>query len=544
MITEVVMAKTKAMIDDLKTVCANYGLGNASSEYKIITEVFLYKFLNDKFLYEARGIEESLKNSKNIEADLAAMSDSEYELLLASLPPATAQLKREHFISFLFNNKNRDKFNELFDETLIDIANFNIDVFSVKTGSEDKIRLFDSISNFVTETNKRADFCRAIIDKLVAFSFEEAFSQKYDFFAAVFEYLIKDYNKDFGKYAEYYTPHSIANIIARIMIPEGVQNVNIYDPAAGSGTLVLSLAHEIGEENCAIYTQDISQKSNEFLRLNLILNNLVHSLGHVVHGDTLLEPQHLNKQKNGLMEFDYIVSNPPFNVDFSENRDTLAGEKYSDRFWAGVPNVPNKDKDKMAIYQMFLQHIIYSLKKDTGKAAIVEAPGFLTAGTGIPKKIREYIVNERMLRGVISMPSNIFATTGTNVSILFIDRENRDGKVLLMDASKLGHKEKVDGKNQRTVLEPSEISDIINTFNSAQEKDDFSVVVDYKQIEQKKMSFSAGQYFEVKIEYVELTQEEFNTKMTEYADTLKDFFAEGNKLQNEILEQLKKVRYE
>jgi type I restriction enzyme M protein len=323
-----------------------------------------------------------------------------------------------------------------------------------------------------------------------------------------------------------------------------VQNVNIYDPAAGSGTLVLSLAHEIGEENCAIYTQDISQKSNEFLRLNLILNNLVHSLGHVVHGDTLLEPQHLNKQKNGLMQFDYIVSNPPFNVDFSENRDTLAGEKYSDRFWAGVPNVPNKDKDKMAIYQMFLQHIIYSLKKDTGKAAVVVPTGFLTAGTGIPKKIREYIVNERMLRGVISMPSNIFATTGTNVSIIFIDRENRDGKVLLMDASKLGHKEKVDGKNQRTVLDPSEINDIIDTFNSAQEKDDFSVAVDYKQIEQKKLSFSAGQYFEVKIEYVELTQEEFNSKMTEYADTLKDLFAEGNKLQNEILEQLKKVRYE
>lgn len=100
------------------------------------------------------------------------------------------------------------------------------------------------------------------------------------------------------------------------MVPEGVQNVTVYDPAAGSGTLVLALAHEIGESNCTIYTQDISQKSNEFLRLNLILNNLVHSLGHVVHGDTLLSPQHLNRQKNGLMKFDYIVSNPPFNVDF------------------------------------------------------------------------------------------------------------------------------------------------------------------------------------------------------------------------------------
>lgn len=543
MTSEVIMAKTKAMIDDLKTVCANYGLGNASSEYKIITEVFLYKFLNDKFLHEIRKVDDKLQNVENIEETLTNMDDDEYEFLLASLPPATAQLKKEHFISFLFNNKNREKFNELFDETLVDIANFNIDVFAVKTGSEDKIRLFDALSVFVTETNKRADFCRAIIDKLVAFSFEEAFSQKYDFFAAVFEYLIKDYNKDFGKYAEYYTPHSIASIIAKILVLEGVQNVNIYDPAAGSGTLVLALAHQIGEENCTIYTQDISQKSNEFLRLNLILNNLVHSLGNVVHGDTLLEPQHLNKQKNGLMKFDYIVSNPPFNVDFSDNRDTLAGENYKERFWAGVPKVPNKDKDKMTIYQMFLQHIIYSLKED-GKAAVVVPTGFLTAGTGIPKSIREYIIKERMLRGVISMPSNIFATTGTNVSILFLDRANKDGKVLLMDASKLGHKEKVDGKNQRTVLEPEEIQDIIGTFINGEEKDDFSVLVDYEQIEQKKLSFSAGQYFEVKIEYVELTPEEFDAKMNDYTVELQNLFAEGNKLQQEILEQLKKVRYE
>lgn len=544
MIAEEIMSKTKAMIDDLKTVCANYGLGNASSEYKIITEVFLYKFLNDKFLHEVRLLDDKYAHCENLEETLSNKSDEDYEFLLASLPAATAQLKKEHFISYLFNNKNRDRFNELFDDTLIDIANFNIDVFSVKTGSEDKIRLFDALSVFVTESNKRADFCRAMIDKLVAFSFEEAFLQKYDFFAAVFEYLIKDYNKDFGKYAEYYTPHSIASIIAKIMVPDSVQNVNIYDPAAGSGTLVLALAHEIGEDNCTIYTQDISQKSNEFLRLNLVLNNLVHSLGNVVHGDTLLEPQHLNKMKNGLMRFDYIVSNPPFNVDFSDNRDTLAGDNYSERFWAGVPNVPNKDKDKMAIYLMFLQHIIYSLKEDTGKAAIVVPTGFLTAGSGIQKTIREKIVSDRILRGVISMPSNIFATTGTNVSILFIDKEHRNEKVILMDASKLGHKEKVDGKNQRTVLDDDEIVKIIDTFNIKEQVDDFSVLVDYEQIEQKKLSFSAGQYFEVKIEYVELTPEEFTAKMDDYTKQLKELFAEGDKLQAEIIEQLGKVRYE
>ena len=150
-------------------------------------------------------------------------------------------------------------------------------------------------------------------------------------------------------------------------------------------------------------------------------------------------------------------------MDFSDNRDTLAGEKHKERFFAGVPNIPNKDKDKMAVYLMFIQHIIYSMKEH-GKAAIVVPTGFLTAGSGIPKKIREHIVKNRMLRGVVSMPSNIFATTGTNVSILFLDKDNQDGKVILMDASKLGTKEKVDGKNQRTVLSKDEIDRIIGGF--------------------------------------------------------------------------------
>ena len=241
------------------------------------------------------------------------------------------------------------------------------------------------------------------------------------------------------KYAEYYTPHTIATIIARIMVQGDVSNVTVYDPAAGSGTLVLALAHQIGEENCTIFTQDISAKSNEFLRLNLILNNLVHSLGNVVHDDTLIAPRHLNAQKNALAKFNYVVSNPPFNMDFSDNREALAGEKHKERFFAGVPNIPQKKKSSMDIYLMFLQHIIYSLD-DKAKAVVVVPAGFLTAGSGIQKKIREYIVGHRMLRGVVSMPSNVFANTGTNVSVLFLDKENKDGKVFLMDASKLGTK--------------------------------------------------------------------------------------------------------
>lgn len=196
----------------------------------------------------------------------------------------------------------------------------------------------------------------------------------------------------------------------------------------------------------------------------------------------------------------------------------------------------------MAVYLLFIQHILYSLAPK-GKAAIVVPTGFLTK-SGIAKKIREYLVKEKMLRGVISMPSNIFATTGTNVSILFIDRENANGNVILMDASKLGTKVKVDGKNQRTVLSDNEITKIIDTFNAGELEDDFCVAVSYADIEAKKLSFSAGQYFEVKIEYVELTPEEFAEKMTGFTARLDEMFAESLRLESEIKTQLGRVKYE
>lgn len=545
--------RTKRMIDDLKTICANFGLGGSPGEYKIITQVFLYKYLSDKFLYEAKKADSTLVCAENIEEALATMPDDQYEMLTMMLGGSTAKLKKTHYISYLFNHQNDESmrkadgspypFHELFDDTLVDIANCNLDIFSVQTGGEEKIRLFDPISQYVIESAKKPLFCRAIINKLVEFSFADVFDQKYDFFAQIFEYLIKDYNKDFGKYAEYYTPHAIANIIAQIMVQGDVSNVTVYDPAAGSGTLVLALAHQIGEDNCTIFTQDISAKSNEFLRLNLILNNLVHSLGNVVHDDTLIAPRHLNAKKNGLAQFDYIVSNPPFNMDFSDTRDELASEKHKERFFAGVPNVPNKDKDGMAIYLLFIQHIIYSLAPK-GKAAIVVPTGFLTAGSGIPKKIREYLVKERMLRGVISMPSNIFATTGTNVSILFLDRENKDGNVILMDASKLGIKEKVDGKNQRTVLSKDEITHIIETFNAGKAEDDFCVVVDYNDIKERKLSFSAGQYFEAVPQYSEISNEEFREKIDSYRKTLKELSAKSSELGATIDQVLAGLSYD
>jgi len=195
----------------------------------------------------------------------------------------------------------------------------------------------------------------------------------------------------------------------------------------------------------------------------------------------------------------------------------------------------------MAIYLLFIQHIIYSLKEN-GKAAIVVPTGFITAQSGIDKKIREKLINEKMLAGVVSMPSNIFATTGTNVSILFIDKSNKEN-VVLIDASKLGTTVK-EGKNQKTLLSADEEQKIIDTFKNKQAIEDFSVVVTYEQITEKNCSFSAGQYFEVKIEYTDITEQEFNDKMQNYQSNLQEKFAQSHELENEILKQLSKLKIE
>lgn len=540
MISTEMLAKTKAMIDGMKSVCADAGLANDSSEYKIITEAFLYKFLNDKFLHDVASIRQ-IPADTSTDAYYSALTSEEREDLELELPD-TAIIRPEYLISALFNRKEEEGISGLLDDAMLGIAADNADVFSVRTGTGASIKLFGGISRFIIEGNKRDAFAAALLGSLVGFSFEDTFDQKYDFFADVFEYLISDYNKDSGTYGEYFTPHSIATIIARVLVPEGTRNVTVYDPAAGTGTLVLAAAHQIGEQNCTIYTQDRSQKANEFMRLNLILNNLVHSLPNVIHDDTLVNPRH-TMPGGGLRKFDFIVSNPPFKCDFSNTHDELAGEKHKARFWAGVPNVPAKQPEKMAIYLMFLQHIV-SVLKEGGKAAVVVPTGFLTAKAKIELGIRKRLIDQGMLRGVVSMPSNIFANTGTNVSVIFIDSSKKYDHALLMDASSLGEKRKADGKNQRTYLSQEEIERIISVFNAHEEQEDFSVLASYEDIAQKKYSFSAGQYFEVKLDYVDITPAEFDEKLAEHMSNLQKLFAEGDELQESILAQIKGLRYE
>ena len=541
--TKTIKGKTVELIDALKATCQTYGMGNDGNEYKIITQVFLYKFINDKFGYEVKRISSKLASAPKWELAYAELSEDERMDILDELSADVPQLYPEHLISNLWNQQSKGDFDLIFDSTMTDIADKNMAIFATQTTQNTKIPLFEKLTQYVTDEAQRAPFARALVDKLVNFSFEEAFTQRYDFFAAIFEYLIKDYNTaGGGKYAEYYTPQSIATIMARLLVGDSsnLHNIECYDPSAGTGTLLMALSHQIGEDRCTIFAQDISQRSNKMLKLNLILNGLVSSLDHAIQGDTLVAPYHKSDDGQSLRTFDFVVSNPPFKMDFSDTREKIAAMPA--RFWAGVPNVPAKKKESMAIYTCFIQHVINSLKKN-GKGAIVIPTGFITSKSGVENKILKHIVDEKIVYGCVSMPSNVFATTGTNVSVLFFDNSRKTEKVVLIDASKMGEEYK-DGNNQKRRLRDFEIEQIVSTFQNKESVDDFSVAVTYDEIKEKKYSLAAGQYFDVKIDYIELTQDEFNAKMAEYTANLKAFFSEGNALQTEIMEQLKKVKYE
>lgn len=541
----------KTIIDELKGLCQTNGLSNQASEEVVITSVFLYKFLNDKFMANLKDFADEM------ELDIAEILKNENDELDAFYDTYNQDVafRYEDTIEYLINKASQDNFYTLFDDTLERISNYEEnEIFNIETADGTKKPLFTRITENV-EVSKRNNFAQNIfgIISQEKFDFSPAFKNNFDFYSTIFEYLIKDYNVASGVYAEYFTPQAVSSIIAKILVnmtPVEDKLYEVYDPSAGSGSLVLHLANELGEgsfgDKAIVYTQDISNKSTRFLRLNMMLNGLTNSLNNIIEGDTLLKPAHYNiphDENSGIKHFDYITSNPPFKMDFSSTRDEIENQwGDTDRFFAGIPKIPNKKKDSMAIYLCFIQHILWSLK-DNGKAAIVVPTGFITAQSGIEKKVRQKIVDNHWLKGVISMPSNIFANTGTNVSVLFIDKSNQVGKITLIDASKLGEKVK-DGKNQRTVLSNEEIQKIEDTFINQAVVDDFSVCVTYDEIKEKNYSLSAGQYFEIKIEYVELTPEEFNQKMATYTVNLEKYFDEGKVLEEQIKKSLGELKYE
>ncbi len=235
--------QVKDLVDGLKAVFTHAGLGGEAGEYKLLTQSFLYKFLNDKFLYKAARIDEPDDYTR-----LSKLSKEDYDWFLDDIGTKTAHLKPEQLIEALHRQQNEEDFYQTFENVLNQIAIDNNAIFSVHTAGNTAIRLFDErlITDNISDMGKRNQVASAIINLLATVKFDETiFSQGFDFFSTLFEYMIKDYNKDGGgKYAEYYTPHSVAKIIADILVGTNQpKNVKIYDPSAGSRVIIMTEAN-------------------------------------------------------------------------------------------------------------------------------------------------------------------------------------------------------------------------------------------------------------------------------------------------------------
>ena len=238
MVLQEYIDNVKLMINELKAMSADLGLANTGDEYKIISELFTYKFLNDKLIHEFNNREDKEESFQ----DFIDFADSK-----------VARIPEDYLISNLFQIQNEENFHITFDKAFEIISELNKDIYSVETVTGKKKPLFEPLSAYIRDEDKEKELAKRAINILKKHQFNHIYENGWDYFSTIFEYLINDYNKDSGKYAEYFTPVFAGEIIASILYNDiPVNRVSVYDPAAGSGTLLLSMANAIGVENCTI----------------------------------------------------------------------------------------------------------------------------------------------------------------------------------------------------------------------------------------------------------------------------------------------------
>lgn len=528
---------TQKLIDELMRVLNTYGLATDSAGYEIVTQIFLYKFLNDKFI-------KSSKNTLNIENNiqlyekLEELNETEEMNLFIKNGPEVPRFKLQHTIHSLVKNTNDDKFFELLDDTLNEISLTNSEIFSASQSEGEQIKLFEYKISSAVETKKKNNLAKALVEKLVDYDFSKDIDQGFDFFSIVFEYLIEPFNaKDGGDYAEYYTPNAVSRLMSEILVgTSSPKSVTCYDPSAGSGTLLMNLASVIGQSNCSIYAEDITQKGTKLLRLNLILNKLASSLKNIINTNTLSEPG-FTAPDGSLQKFDFIISNPPFRYDFSDFQPVLKRRENSKRFFCGIPDIPKKDKKSMKIFIPFLQHMVYRLNEN-GKGSVVVPTGFLSSNEKIEKCIKKYLIENNFISGVITPPQNIFANTPTSVSIIFIDKNKKNDKVFMIDAQDLGYDAKDHRGKKKRFLTFEDVEKIkTSAFNLTQEKE-FSIPVSTEEIQDKEFSLVPAQYFP--FDFFDLDKEEID-KTTKEVEKLHKKINENLEIDNEATQNLKKL---
>lgn len=393
------------------------------------------------------------------------------------------------------------------------------------TPSEDSIKgLFNDFnvdnSQLGNDVKTRNKLISKVLLKVRDMDLGERFEEnRIDAFGDAYEFLMTMYASNAGKSGgEFFTPQEVSELLARLTAADGHEIRSVYDPACGSGSLLLKFSKTIGKENPALkyYGQEINPTTYNLCRINMFLHNINFDNFDIRQGDTLLSPQHRDFEP-----FDAIVSNPPYSIPWEGAKNPLL---INDDRYAG-PGVLAPDSTADLAFTL---HMLASLS-ESGTAAIVEFPGVLYRG-GKERTIRKWLLENNRVDTIIQLPANLFFGVGIATCIIVLRKGSRpDNKVLFIDASK----EFVKNGNKNKLTEDNQ-NRIFNIFKDRKEEQYFSCLVPIEDILNNDANLSVSSYVEQ-----EDTREVINIK--EVNASLQQLIAEGNELNEKIDKIIKEL---
>ncbi len=392
-----------------------------------------------------------------------------------------------------------------------DLANIFTDIEASANGYDSEVDIkglfadFDTTSNRLGNTVADKNFClSAVLKGVDELDFGDFTQNHIDLFGDAYEYLISNYAANAGKSGgEFFTPGSVSRLIAKLAT-YGLKQINkIYDPACGSGSLLLQ-AKKLFDEHIieeGFWGQEINHTTYNLARMNMFLHNINYDKFNIKLGDTLLNPQFKDDKP-----YDAIVSNPPYSVKWigSDDPTLINDERFAP---AGV--LAPKSKADFA----FVLHTL-SYLSSKGRAAIVCFPGIFYRG-GAEQKIRKYLVDGNYVETVISLAANLFYGTSIAVNILVLSKHKTDNKVQFIDASSL-----FDKQTNNNVLTDKHIDKLLEVFDKKEDIEYFCKCVDYDTIAQNDYNLSVSSYVEAEDTREVIDIKKLNSELKEVVENI------------------------